>query len=155
MFLCRFATDSDCTTRFLRRMAFVFVTAIGFDSCASQTLMDHRWVSRFHRKRRSTSKVSTAEASKTNQFLLPPSLAPQVNIVCTKVKGEPLYEVVKPIAAHQELIVYYLPERPEELFFVRMRSTLYRRTMDSILEGESHSQFIRGSFFFFLTRKQP
>lgn len=56
--------------------------------------------------------------------------------MCTKVKGEPLYEVVKPIAAHQELVVYYLPERPEELFFVRMRSTLYRRTMDSILEGE-------------------
>lgn len=47
--------------------------------------------------------------------------------------------MVKPLAAHQELIVYYLPERldrPEELFFVRMRSTLYRRTMDSILEGE-------------------
>ncbi|KAG4068167.1 hypothetical protein HA402_001592 [Bradysia odoriphaga] len=62
---------------------------------------------------------------------------PQVNIVCTKVKGEPLYEIVKPLAAHQELVVYYLPERPErpeELFFVRMRSTLYRRTMDSILE---------------------
>lgn len=56
--------------------------------------------------------------------------------MCTKVKGEPLYEVVKPIAAHQELVVYYLPERPEELFFVRMRSTLYRRTMDSILEGK-------------------
>lgn len=63
-----------------------------------------------------------------------------MNIVCTKVKGEPLYEVVKPLAAHQELIVYYLPERPErpeEMFFVRMRSTLYRRTMDSILEGEN------------------
>ena len=61
-----------------------------------------------------------------------------MNIVCTKVKGEPLYEIVKPLAAHQELVVYYLPERPErpeELFFVRMRSTLYRRTMDSILEG--------------------
>lgn len=63
----------------------------------------------------------------------------QVNIVCTKVKGEPMYEVVKPLAAHQELVVFYLPEspaRPEELFFVHMRSTLYRRTMDSILEGE-------------------
>lgn len=66
-------------------------------------------------------------------------LSAQVNIVCTKVKGEPLYEVVKPLAAHQELVVFYLPEgpaRPEELFFVHMRSTLYRRTMDSILEGE-------------------
>lgn len=50
-----------------------------------------------------------------------------------------MYEIVKPLAAHQELVVYYLPERPErpeELFFVRMRSTLYRRTMDSILEGK-------------------
>lgn len=58
--------------------------------------------------------------------------------MCTKVKGEPLYEVVKQLDAHQELVVYYLPEspaRPEELFFVHMRSTLYRRTMDSILEG--------------------
>ncbi|XP_055710751.1 zinc finger protein 771-like [Phlebotomus papatasi] len=57
-----------------------------------------------------------------------------VNIVCTKVKGEPIYEIVKPIPAHQELVVYYLPERPEELFFVRMRNTLYRQTMDSIIE---------------------
>lgn len=67
------------------------------------------------------------------------TLASQVNIVCTKVKGEPLYEIVKPLAAHQELVVFYLPEtpaRPEEMFFVHMRSTLYRRTMDSILEGE-------------------
>ncbi|CAO1382582.1 unnamed protein product [Diamesa tonsa] len=59
---------------------------------------------------------------------------PQVNMVCTKVKGEPIYEVVRPIPINQELIVYYLPERPEELFFARMRTTLYRQTMDSILE---------------------
>lgn len=58
-------------------------------------------------------------------------------MVCTKVKGEPIYEVVKPIPMHQEIIVYYLPERPEELFFSRMRNTIYRQTMDSILEGES------------------
>ncbi|GBP20397.1 hypothetical protein EVAR_14646_1 [Eumeta japonica] len=60
---------------------------------------------------------------------------PQVNLVCTKVKGEPVYEVVRPISPHTELIVYYLPERPEELFFVRMRNNLYRQTMDSILEA--------------------
>jgi hypothetical protein len=58
-------------------------------------------------------------------------------MVCTKVKGEPIYEAVKPIPMHQEIIVYYLPERPEELFFSRMRNTIYRQTMDSILEGES------------------
>lgn len=59
-----------------------------------------------------------------------------MNLVCTKVKGEPIYEIVKPVPAHQELIVYYLPERPEELFFVRMRNTINRQTMDSILEGK-------------------
>lgn len=61
---------------------------------------------------------------------------PQVNVVCAKVKGEPIYEIVKPIPSHQELVVYYLPEGPEELFFIRMRSQLYRQTMDSILEGK-------------------
>lgn len=60
----------------------------------------------------------------------------QVNVVCAKVNGEPVYEIHRPIAAHQELVVYYLAERPEELLFVHMRSTLYRRTMDSILEGK-------------------
>lgn len=63
-----------------------------------------------------------------------------------------MYEVVKPLAAHQELIVYYLPERPErpeELFFVRMRSTLYRRTMDSILEG-MYFYYLFSCFFFLI-----
>lgn len=66
-------------------------------------------------------------------------------MVCTKVKGEPIYEIVKPVPIHQEIIVYFLPERPEELFFSRMRNTIYRQTMDSILEGESG-----GSFYCFL-----
>lgn len=73
-------------------------------------------------------------------------------MVCTKVKGEPLYEVVKPIAAHQELVVYYLPERPEELFFVRMRSTLYRRTMDSILEGKTF--YITNKYMYEINEKR-
>ncbi|KAJ8913601.1 hypothetical protein NQ315_013423 [Exocentrus adspersus] len=59
---------------------------------------------------------------------------PAVNFVATKVRGEPVYEAVKPIPPDTELLVYYLPERPEELFFVRMRASLYRQTMDSILE---------------------
>ncbi|XP_055920397.1 zinc finger protein 235-like [Eupeodes corollae] len=63
------------------------------------------------------------------------SYGSQVNMVCTKVKGEPIYEVVKPITTHQELVVYFLPERPEELLFMQMRASLYRQTMDSILEG--------------------
>lgn len=61
--------------------------------------------------------------------------SPAVNLVATKVRGEPVYEAVKPIPPDTELLVYYLPERPEELFFVRMRTSLYRQTMDSILEG--------------------
>lgn len=64
-----------------------------------------------------------------------PAYTPAVNLVATKVRGEPVYEAVKPIAPDTELLVYYLPERPEELFFVRMRASLYRQTMDSILEG--------------------
>uniref|UniRef100_A0A182ILS4 SET domain-containing protein n=1 Tax=Anopheles atroparvus TaxID=41427 RepID=A0A182ILS4_ANOAO len=66
---------------------------------------------------------------------------PQVNVVCAKVKGEPIYEIVKPIPSHQELVVYYLPEGPEELFFMRMRNQLYRQTMDSILEGRPSKVF--------------
>lgn len=63
--------------------------------------------------------------------------SPTVNLVATKVRGEPVYEAVKPIPPDTELLVYYLPERPEELFFVRMRTSLYRQTMDSILEGNN------------------
>lgn len=56
--------------------------------------------------------------------------------MCTIVNGKPVYEIIRPIAAHQELVVYYLPdqERPKELFYAHMRSILNRRTMDSILE---------------------
>lgn len=56
-------------------------------------------------------------------------------MVCTKIKGEPIYEVIRPVGAHQELVTFYLPEQPEELFFVRMRNRLDRQTMDSIIEG--------------------
>lgn len=55
--------------------------------------------------------------------------------------GEPIYEAVKTIPANSELVVYYLPERPEEVFFMPavhyLRHSLYRRTMDTILEGRS------------------
>lgn len=76
------------------------------------------------------------------------SFSPAVNLVATKVRGEPVYETVKPIPPNTELLVYYLylPERPEELFFVRMRTSLYRQTMDSILEGMAISLLV--VFFF-------
>lgn len=61
---------------------------------------------------------------------------PQVNVICTKINGEVVYEVMKPIATHQELVVFYLPERPEEILIEKMKQSFYRRTMDSILEGE-------------------
>jgi len=52
-----------------------------------------------------------------------------------------MYEVIKNIPANTELIVHYLPERPEEIFFMPavhyLRNTLYRRTMDTILEGKT------------------
>ncbi|XP_075225480.1 uncharacterized protein LOC142326720 [Lycorma delicatula] len=67
-----------------------------------------------------------------------PTYCPQVNLIGTKVKGEPIYEAVKMIPANSELVVYYLPERPEEVFFMPavnyLRNSLYRRTMDTILE---------------------
>lgn len=40
----RFATDSVCTMRFLFRMVFVCVTAIGFDFWGCLKHMDHRYV---------------------------------------------------------------------------------------------------------------
>ncbi|XP_049763472.1 zinc finger and SCAN domain-containing protein 22-like [Schistocerca gregaria] len=61
-----------------------------------------------------------------------------VNLIGTKIKGEPMYEVVKTIPANSELVVYFLPERPEEVFFMPavhyLRTSIYRRTMDTILE---------------------
>jgi hypothetical protein len=56
------------------------------------------------------------------------------------VAGEPVFEAIKSIPPNTELVVYFLPERPEELFFMPavhfLRNSLYRRTMDSILEGQ-------------------
>ena len=60
------------------------------------------------------------------------------------VAGEPLYETVKSIPANSELVVYFLPERPEEVFFMPavhyLRNSLYRRTMDTILEGRTQQR---------------
>ncbi|CAB3360404.1 Hypothetical predicted protein [Cloeon dipterum] len=62
----------------------------------------------------------------------------EVNVIGTKVKGEPVFEAIKSIPPNTEVVVYFLPERPEELFFMPavhfLRNSLYRRTMDSILE---------------------
>lgn len=71
----------------------------------------------------------------------------QVNVVCTKLRGEPKYEIIKPIAADQELVVYYLPERPEELFFFHMRSAAFGQRVDEILEGK-WSKLLKITMFF-------
>lgn len=128
-------SDSDCTMRWWRQTADPSDTVIGLGFYASRTHMDHRYVLTFR----------TLASGRFHRviFLL---LLPQVNVVCTKIKGEPIYEVIRPIGAHQELVAFYLPEQPEELFFVRMRNRLYRQTMDSILEGEWEKLPQKGAF---------
>ena len=55
--------------------------------------------------------------------------------------GEPIYEVIRPIAAHSEIVVFYLPEPPQEEFVLPavayLRHSLYKKTMYAILEGKS------------------
>lgn len=58
-------------------------------------------------------------------------------MVCTKIKGEPIYEIVRSVSAHEELVVFYLLERIEDEILTRIQNTIYRQTMDSILEGQS------------------
>lgn len=57
--------------------------------------------------------------------------------MCTKIKGEPIYEIVRHVPAHEELVVFYLLERIEDEILTRIQNTIYRQTMDSILEGQS------------------
>lgn len=33
-----------------------------------------------------------------------------VNMVCTRLKGKPVYEAIKSITSHQELVVFYIPQ---------------------------------------------
>lgn len=57
-----------------------------------------------------------------------------VNIIGTKIKGEPIYETVKTIPANSELVVYYLPERSDEAYYMPavhyLRHAMYRRTLE-------------------------
>lgn len=59
-----------------------------------------------------------------------------INFATFRFAGEPIYEAVKTIPANSELVVYYRPERPEEIFFMPavhfLRHSMYRRT----IEGE-------------------
>ena len=48
--------------------------------------------------------------------------------------------MIRPIAAHSEIVVFYLPEPPQEEFVLPavayLRHSLYRKTMYAILEGK-------------------
>ncbi|XP_046865868.1 oocyte zinc finger protein XlCOF8.4-like isoform X2 [Drosophila willistoni] len=57
-----------------------------------------------------------------------------VNLICTKFNGDPLYEVVKTILAYQEVIVYYIPESPQENIFSGLHLKLNRQAINSILQ---------------------
>ncbi|XP_043231949.1 zinc finger protein 287-like [Amphibalanus amphitrite] len=63
---------------------------------------------------------------------------PDVNLVGSRFRGEPIYEVIRPIAAHSEIVVFYLPEPPQEEFVLPavayLRHSLYKKTMYAILE---------------------
>ncbi|XP_011502745.1 PREDICTED: zinc finger protein 235-like [Ceratosolen solmsi marchali] len=62
----------------------------------------------------------------------------QVNLVGTKVKGEPIFEVVKNVQRNAELVAWFLPTHEENFVFISTeicsRSAMYRCTIDSILD---------------------
>ena len=55
------------------------------------------------------------------------------------VLGEPIYEVIKPLQANTELVVFFLPERPEEaLYFPSLyilKIHFYKKKMEEIIES--------------------
>ncbi|XP_057333647.1 zinc finger protein 43-like isoform X1 [Microplitis mediator] len=61
----------------------------------------------------------------------------QVNLIGTKVKGDPIFEVIKDVEPDSELIAWFLPASHEDLVFISRdfcsRSAIYRCTIDSIL----------------------
>lgn len=109
-------------------------------------------------RQRQTSQSSSVRHCNWVRFLRVASdFGPHVNLACARVRGEPIYEAVKNIAAGTELVVYYLPDNDERtkgreerlengisrdsvpdddaVLVSKMRNAAYRRTMDSILEG--------------------
>jgi hypothetical protein len=61
----------------------------------------------------------------------------QVNLIGTKAKGEPIFEVIKDVQPDTELVAWFLPASHEDLVFISRdvcsRSAIYRCTIDSIL----------------------
>ncbi|XP_022256409.1 zinc finger protein 558-like [Limulus polyphemus] len=69
-----------------------------------------------------------------------PIFCPEVNLIGSLVKGEPVYEVIRNVAANTELVAYYevLKEDRESPHFLlgarRLTGTHYRHTIDLLLE---------------------
>ncbi|KAK0161099.1 hypothetical protein PV327_009612 [Microctonus hyperodae] len=65
------------------------------------------------------------------------SYCEQVNLIGTKVKGDPIFEVIKDVDPDSELVAWFLPESHQDLVFISRdvcsRSAIYRCTIDSIL----------------------
>ncbi|OAD58250.1 hypothetical protein WN48_00260 [Eufriesea mexicana] len=62
----------------------------------------------------------------------------QVNLIGTKVKGDPIFEVIKDVQPDTELVAWFLPTAEQDFVFIPhdmcSRSALYRCTIDSILD---------------------
>ncbi|XP_011630955.1 uncharacterized protein LOC105423024, partial [Pogonomyrmex barbatus] len=64
----------------------------------------------------------------------------QVNLIGTKVKGEPIFEVIKDVQPDTELVAWFLPISQQDFVIIShdvcSRSAIYRCMIDSILDGE-------------------
>ncbi|KAL6420843.1 hypothetical protein ACFW04_014378 [Cataglyphis niger] len=62
----------------------------------------------------------------------------QVNLIGTKVKGEPIFEVIKDVQPDTELVAWFLPVTQQDFVIIShdmcSRSAIYRCTIDSILD---------------------
>ncbi|XP_014615265.1 histone-lysine N-methyltransferase PRDM9-like isoform X1 [Polistes fuscatus] len=62
----------------------------------------------------------------------------QVNLIGTKVKGEPIFEVIKDVQPDTELVAWFPPVTYPDFIFIShdmcMRSALYRCLIDSIVD---------------------
>ncbi|XP_076666391.1 uncharacterized protein LOC143367984 [Andrena cerasifolii] len=66
------------------------------------------------------------------------SYSEQVNLIGTKVKGDPIFEVIKDVQPDTELVAWFFPTAEQDFVFIShemcSRSAVYRCTIDSILD---------------------
>ncbi|XP_033226509.1 histone-lysine N-methyltransferase PRDM9-like isoform X2 [Belonocnema kinseyi] len=62
----------------------------------------------------------------------------RVNLIGTKSKGEPIFEVIKDVQPDTELVAWFLPVNEQDFVFISRglcsRTAIYRCTIDSILD---------------------